>query len=294
MINVTDNEKIILQGHDSRGNQMKFKKDNLWYKTDFAGYQGLAEVVTSNILSLSNIESFVKYKEEQILYRNTVINGCVSENFKPDNADIITVSKLFHSYYGQSVLEVCKENNLTDTILHFVEKTANITKFPIDEIGKYITSILEVDALILNDDRHFNNIAFLRYNGEYMPAPLFDHGSSLLSDEMYYPMHEEVQDIIPSVTSRTFSVSFSEQKYVAESLFGHQFHIHTDDIERFLPINSIYDDMYLDRITEVLDQQLERYPDLAFGTLEHTLEKAKEETRYTKSIGKEREEERER
>lgn len=279
MIRLSENEAIILNGHDSRGIQMKFKKENMWYKTDFAGYQGLAESVVSNVLSHSNIESFVRYKEEEIEYRGAIFNGCISENFKPEETDIVTVSKLFQTHYGKPVMEICQERSLENTIYNFVEKTAKVTGLKEDEIGKYITTILELDALILNDDRHFNNIAFLKCDDVYVPAPLFDHGSSLLSDEIYYPSNTNTEDLISKVHSKTFSDSFAEQKNAAESLFGHQLQLYTDDIEKFLPACSIYDEAQINRVENILEIQLERYRDLVRGTLEQELALANESVR---------------
>lgn len=51
------------------------------------------------------------------------------------------------------------------------------------EFGEQLRSMLVFDALIYNEDRHFGNFGLLRDNhsGEITaPAPLFDHGQSLL------------------------------------------------------------------------------------------------------------------
>lgn len=51
------------------------------------------------------------------------------------------------------------------------------------EFGEQLRSMLVFDALIYNEDRHFGNFGLLRdsHSGEITaPAPLFDHGQSLL------------------------------------------------------------------------------------------------------------------
>lgn len=50
-------------------------------------------------------------------------------------------------------------------------------------LGKQLHSMLVFDALVYNEDRHFGNFGLLRDNhsGKIIaPAPLFDHGQSLL------------------------------------------------------------------------------------------------------------------
>ena len=37
-------------GHTSKGDQRKWKIENLWYKADYMGYESLAEVLVSKLL----------------------------------------------------------------------------------------------------------------------------------------------------------------------------------------------------------------------------------------------------
>lgn len=45
--------------------------------------------------------------------------------------------------------------------------------------GKEVDTMIVVDALFANTDRHLNNFGILQNGQEYQFAPLFDHGSSL-------------------------------------------------------------------------------------------------------------------
>ena len=36
-----------------QGNQLKWRRDNNWYKADYSGYEGLAEYVVSELLAES-------------------------------------------------------------------------------------------------------------------------------------------------------------------------------------------------------------------------------------------------
>ena len=37
-------------GHTSKGDQLKWKIDDRWYKADYMGYEGLSEVLVSDLL----------------------------------------------------------------------------------------------------------------------------------------------------------------------------------------------------------------------------------------------------
>ena len=58
-----------------------------------------------------------------------------------------------------------------------------------------LTKMLAFDALVLNEDRHTNNLLFL-YDFKldtWKLAPLFDHGLSLLSDVKDYPIDVDIK-----------------------------------------------------------------------------------------------------
>lgn len=46
-------------GHSSKGNQLKWKDGDFWYKADYMGYEGLAEVVVAAALKESNCRDFL-------------------------------------------------------------------------------------------------------------------------------------------------------------------------------------------------------------------------------------------
>ena len=55
----------------SKGNQLKWCRNNVWYKADYTGYEGLAEYVISHLLKLTNLNEgeYVLYEPEQIKYK---------------------------------------------------------------------------------------------------------------------------------------------------------------------------------------------------------------------------------
>lgn len=42
--------------HSSKGNQLKWECDGVWYKADYTGYEWLAEYVISQLLKKSTLE----------------------------------------------------------------------------------------------------------------------------------------------------------------------------------------------------------------------------------------------
>ena len=49
----------------SKGNQLKWENEGIWYKADYMGYEGLVEYVVSRLLEKSSLkqEEYVLYKE---------------------------------------------------------------------------------------------------------------------------------------------------------------------------------------------------------------------------------------
>ena len=67
----------------SKGNQLKWEQDGVWYKADNLGYEGLSEYMVSNLLKHSSLDDdeFVIYEPEEILYKTVSYNGCRSKDF---------------------------------------------------------------------------------------------------------------------------------------------------------------------------------------------------------------------
>lgn len=56
-------------GHTSKGDQLKWKIDNIWYKADYMGYESFSEVLIFHLLQKSTLTyPFVAYQPVQIEY----------------------------------------------------------------------------------------------------------------------------------------------------------------------------------------------------------------------------------
>lgn len=211
----------------SKGNQLKYQDGQFWYKADNLGYEGAAEFITSRILEHSNVDEFVRY-EMCFVENSGKKNGCRSENFLNDGDEIITADRMFKYMVSAEFPSNIKRMNLSDSIQYFVDNVVKITD--INEFGQLLTKMLEVDQLILNDDRHFNNIAFIRNNnGKYTMTPLFDNGGAFMSDTMSYPLENSVYGLIPKVTAKPFNSDFDSQVDACHKLYGKQLMIDNED-----------------------------------------------------------------
>lgn len=109
-------------------------------------------------------------------------------NFLPRVWNLITLERLFQNLYGQSLYMSIFRIQGTEARARFlaeqVEQTTGLKDF-----GSYLSRVLTIDALFLNEDRHMHNIAVLNDGfGNYHYCPVFDNGCALLSDtQMEYP-----------------------------------------------------------------------------------------------------------
>ena len=260
MIDLSDKYRKQNNGADSKGNQIKFLKDNIWYKLDGLGFEGLSETISANILSCSNCDTFVRYREEEIQYKNKVYKGCKSKNFLNDqNESLVTSARLSLQHFGKSIRDLLHFKTTKQRIAAFADRMSKATKLDEESIGRHLTQILELDAFILNNDRHFNNIAFIYNEKEnlYSFPPIFDNGAAFMSYESYPDRR-----YVDTVDARPFSNSFEKQKQIAEELFGKQLQICLDDFTKIMPIKSFYDPLLRKKVAGIINEQANNYADI--------------------------------
>lgn len=203
---ILDKSYIRNMDNSSKGTQLKFFKDNIWYKQNRTGYEGMAEALCSLLLSCSNIENFVRYEECKINGRN----GCRSENFLKDGEECITLQRLYEYHVGGQLQDaVLRFENIEERIayvLAFVRKAADL------DFRDYLARLLTFDMVTLNIDRHFHNICIIRKeDGGYREAPVFDNGAALLSNFGIFPVEEDLEKNIARAAAAPFSGSFELQ-----------------------------------------------------------------------------------
>lgn len=248
----------------SKGNQLKWKNNSVWYKADYTGYEGLSEYVVSRLLLHSSLEEkeFIIYDTEEIKYKKISYLGCCSNNFLPEGWKLITLERLFQSFYNvglnKSIYEIDGVKNRIEFLVEQTERITGLKKF-----GNYISKLITIDALFLNEDRHTHNIAVLVDDiDEFHYCPIFDNGASLLSDTtMDYPMNTEVPILISEVKSRTFCNDFEEQLEAVEELYGQnvKFQFTVKDIEDILAQECYYPEAVKSRVKEIVLEQKRKY-----------------------------------
>ncbi|MCF0127191.1 MAG: hypothetical protein HUJ70_01420 [Pseudobutyrivibrio sp.] len=247
----------------SKGNQLKWNNEGFWYKADYSGYEGLAEYMVSGLLKHSSLSEneFVPYELEQIKYKKQTFNGCKSQDFA-NGKQLITAERLIKATSGISLHDsVYSIRNVEERLKFAVEILEKATG--LKDVGPHLAKAVTIDAVFLNEDRHWHNIAFLMDdNGSYQLCPFFDHGAALLSDTtMDYPLSENWESLIPEVRPRTFSLNFEEQLDAVEKLFGRTitFSYSHEDAVRLLESATCYDTAIKDRVLAITDESRRKY-----------------------------------
>ncbi len=263
MIDLTDHKSIKSQNTSSKGNQFKWKVDGYWYKSDFLGYEGLSEVIASDILRCSNIQRFCEYEPELIKYNGTIRSGCKSRDFLNEGESLITLEQLGRLYKDSSIGYFLSGHYMTEDKIKIILDF--LASLGISGVQRYITAIIEFDALILNVDRHTQNIVFLRNEDGLDTGVIFDNGAAFLSDTSEYQLGSSIEGSIRRACAKPFSHSFDIQKKILEEQFGYTFRTSYDKSMLRSSLDKcagFYTDDILKRVEDIVTLQLERYPEL--------------------------------
>ena len=252
-----------IQGHTSKGDQPKWHRGDLWYKADHMGYEALAEVVISRLLKKSNVPEFVRYDPALIRYETGEAPGCVSRSFQGRQEMLVPFERLHRAYKGRGLAaELANLPGLEERIRYtgeFMESTTGLRN-----VGPYLTLLLELDMVFLNEDRHTNNLAVLRNEetGDFRLCPVFDNGLALLSDLHDYPLERDLYQCIAAVEAKPFERNFEAQVDAAESLYGVQLELriqNADVTAALADMELLYPRPVLERVEQLLREQLRRY-----------------------------------
>lgn len=251
-----------VSGVESKGNQMKIfdEKSDCWFKADNLGYEGLSEFITSKLLSGSNL-NHVNYELCKFKIGGKEVIGCKSKNFLGVGDSVMSAYSVFKQHYGYDLVKKLVNLDLADGIKYTIEMLSKATGC--ENFGDYLTKILQLDALIINDDRHFRNISFIYNEHEgYRLCPVYDNGGAFLSDEFSYGLDEGVFDLIDEVVSLPFSRVFDEQVDACEVL-GHEGLVLQQESLQYEKWKQValkfYSDVQFNRVETVLRQMARKY-----------------------------------
>ncbi len=198
-----DSRYLVRTSGTSDGTQDKFFMDDMWFKLDRYGGEGLTETVASLILKNSGLSS-----DEFVEYHACLINGkpgCYSKNFLGENDSFITLYRLYKNITGRDLAAVTSKMDYDDAIeyvINFVKVQTNL------DLHKYLANNLALDRIILNEDRHFNNLGVIFNETEFLPAPIFDNGKSFLIGNKNAQAKVTLQEKMSCACSKSFSSSY--------------------------------------------------------------------------------------
>jgi len=262
-VDLTQYENEPIRGHTSKGDQPKWHVGNDWYKADHMGYEALSEVIVSWMLEHSTIKDFVTYAPVMIRSLDETYVGCRSKNFRQEGEMLLPLEKLHRAYYGiglaKKLAEIPEVEERIRYTVSFVKDTTGLADF-----GIYLSTLLELDAFILNEDRHTNNIAVIRNerDGSFRLCPIFDNGLSLLSDLSDYPQDRDIYGCIDAVQAKPFSTDFAEQTEDASQLYGSRLKFNFTKeqmIQKLKELRDYYNDEIVDRVERIILEQIRRY-----------------------------------
>jgi len=254
IFDVTDDNSYVCDS-SSKGNQSKWKIGDNFIKQDFLGYESIAEVISSRLASCIKDFNYVEYNLCSINYRGMQYNNCCySKNFLKEDSAVYSLYRLFE----MRNMDIEKElkNLSTDLSILKIQNILNLDNRTVEDIGR----MLLFDAIILNEDRHFNNICFISTEEGLVLSPVFDNGGSLLSDVKDYPLLSGDFINIRNVKSKPFSTNFNNQIKGVLRLEIQPLQINRSKFNKLLDNLEVPSDseFYYDRAIKVINIMLDR------------------------------------
>ena len=199
-----DSSYLMPVSGTSEGTQIKYYKDAFWYKTDFYGGEAEAEYLASTLLTFSSLSP-----DKYVAYERGTVNGrtaCRSRSFLEKGEEFITLYRFYQLSEGrrinEEILHYDTPEERADFVLEYFAKNCSL------DLSEYFSQIFTLDRIILNEDRHFNNLGIVDTgHGVYRPAPIFDNGKSLLVGNPSVNRRLPLAENIRRVTARPFSGS---------------------------------------------------------------------------------------
>ena len=271
MVELFEQDERQNNRQSSKGNQLKWINNGIWYKADYTGYEGLAEYMISHLLLKSSLrqDEFVLYEPEQIRYKDVVYSGVKSNDFLEKDWQLITLERLFKTFFGQSLYQsIFKISDPEKRLIFLVEQVERVTN--LSDFGVYINKLFTIDAFFLNEDRHTHNIAILmNKDGRFAYSPIFDNGAGLLADTtMDYPLAGDIYTLMGKVQSKTICNEFDEQLDISESLYkiNLKFRFTKKDVTELLSNAEEYPEEIRQRVETIIFAQMRKYPYLFLKT----------------------------
>ena len=199
-----DNSYLVMDQGTSDGTQIKYFDNGKWYKVDRYGGEGAAEELVSKVLELSGFPT-----DKYVQYSQIIINGepgCCSQSFLNDaNESFITFYRIYSNLTGNDLITVTSRMDYDDAIEYVLDFMKTNTGL---DLREYLANTFVLDALILNEDRHFNNFGLIYDGTTFREAPIFDNGKSLFVGNKRYDLGQTMEQNKKIAFAKSFSGSF--------------------------------------------------------------------------------------
>ncbi len=244
------NDQRIFGKTITKGTQEKYYSDGYFYKIDTTFNEGLTEYLVTLLLKHTTLNSNSYMEYELCLINNKF--GCRSKSFLKDvDEEFVTINSLYTKATGYTNLaDYLMGLSTAEARLKYLLDLITIFNISKQEFRYYLNTLLQLDMLILNTDRHVHNygVIYNRSTRKYRIPPIFDNGQSLNIEGNVQPI------------SCTLSGSFEAQVVAFGYPIQPCFHINyislKKDLESFkmeLPnLNKV----------EILIKNLEKYKDI--------------------------------
>lgn len=198
IINVSKEDRTEFAS-GSKGMQVKWKLDDIFIKLDCSGFEAVAEIVACWMIGrIKNLKfDYVRYYPCIIVEDGIKLGkGCYSKIFL-DDCEEVTIGKILN-------------DNLKSFSIHYDDLRDLILDETDLDIKDYLDTILCIDALTRNEDRHFHNISLL-LDTKYRFAPIFDNGAAFMSDTISFPFTVDFDTCYYQIQAKPFSIDFNAQ-----------------------------------------------------------------------------------
>lgn len=240
------NDYAVYSETGSKGSQIKYCKNNFWYKQDSRCDEGIVECLVSEVLKHSSLA-----QKEYVIYEHGVVNnkhGCRSKDFTENGKyTFVTLEKAYSQLTGRSLTEKVRAMDVIeerrDFVLDFFRRYYEF------DLTDYFNKVFTLDLITLNEDRHFNNLGVFLSDDGITNAPIFDNGLSLLNGNQSVNRHLSIDENVKRVITKPFAGS-PERQY---KLFSQGFSLDYNSLESAL---GEYPDSFY---KSILLHQLERH-----------------------------------
>ncbi len=236
-----DSRFLVTDVGTSDGTQIKYYFENKWYKIDRYGGEGEVEALASKIMELSgfNLDNFVHYDEVTINGNK----GCASEDFLKTGESFITLYRLHLNITGQDPAAVTAKMDYDDAIEYTISFVRNNIGL---DIREYLANTMALDAMILNEDRHFNNLGVILTGDKPRTAPIFDNGKSLFVGNSRYKKESPITENKKIAFAKAFSGNYNLNKNYLKDYCTLRFD--TERIKNYLQTQNLNEDNSYSRL----------------------------------------------